>query len=179
MKKIFWAIEKAEECVLSFCILSMSVMLIANVVMRMVGKNMSFVEELSQILLIITSFVGLPYCVTKSKHINMSILIDFSPSKIRKILYILISILAMAFMLFMTKLSLDYVSRLMLLGRVTVSLQIPIYAYSVVIPVGFFLSAVEYLRTLIMNLRHKEVYMSGEVIYSFQTEAEIKGTESC
>ena len=171
MKRIFKAIELAEVYILSFSILLMAVLLIVNVFGRIVGASLGFVEEVCQMLLIITSFIGLPYCVTKSKHINMSILIDFSSDKVRKVLYIIISAIAMLFMLYMTKASFNYVLSLKNMGRTTVVLKIPVWTYSALIPAGFFLAAVEYLRTLIMNFKHwKTVFISPEITYAENSE---------
>ncbi|AOY75277.1 TRAP transporter small permease [Clostridium formicaceticum] len=163
MNKFFnQTLSKFEEFVLSFAIIAMAILLIVNVFMRTVmNSSITFTEEVAQALLVLVSFFGLGYCARTGRHITMSILFDLVSNKYKKIAMIIISFVSSAAMIYLGTLAYRYVLSVKNLGRVTPALQIPMYLIYAVVPLGFFLAAIEYLRTFLFNIKEKDLYLTS------------------
>jgi len=56
-----------------------------------------------------------------------------------------------------------YVNRIMGSGRITPSLQFPMWILYIFVPLGFFLASLQYLVTIIVNIKDKEkIYIGSE-----------------
>lgn len=166
MNKFFnKTLSKFEEIVLSYSVIAMAVLLIVGVFMRTVmNSSLTFSEEVASALLVLVSFFGLGYCARKGRHITMSILFDMVSNKYKKIFMIVISFVSSLAMAYIGYLALKYVMSVQNLGRVTPALQIPIYLIYSVVPIGFFLGMIEYVRTFIMNIKDKNnFYLTSEI----------------
>lgn len=165
MKLINKVISTIEEYVLAYSIIFMAVLLIANIIMRKVlNQSMTFSEEVGQSLLIIVSFFGLAYTAKKGRHITMSILFDAVDNKKKKIMMFIISLISSVILFYLAYLAFDYVMSTVNLGRTTPALRIPIWIIYAFVPLGMFLTGIEYLYTFILNVTHKDfLYLSSEI----------------
>lgn len=168
-------LNKFEEYVLSAAVIAMALLLIIGVVMRSVFNNsLTFTEEVSSALLVLVSFFGLGYCARKGRHITMSMVFDAVGNKYKKIFMIVISFVSAIAMGYIGYLALRYVLSVKNLGRVTAALQIPMYIIYSVVPIGFFLGAIDYLITFISNIKDKKnFYLSSEI--KVPMDLELKG----
>ena len=176
MNKFFdKTLSKFEEIVLSYSVIAMAVLLIVGVFMRTVmNSSLTFSEEVASALLVLVSFFGLGYCARKGRHITMSILFDMVSNKYKKVFMIVISFVSSLAMAYIGYLALKYVMSVQNLGRVTPALQIPIYLIYSVVPIGFFLGMIEYIRTFFMNIKDKNnFYLTSEI--KIPIDMEIKG----
>ncbi len=166
MNKFFnETLSKFEETVLSYSVIVMAVLLIVGVFMRTVMNNsLTFSEEIATALLVLVSFFGLGYCARKGRHITMSIVFDMVSNKYKKLFMILISLVSALAMAYITYLAFKYVMSVQRIGRVTPSLQIPMYLIYSVVPLGFLLGTIEYIRTFICNVRDKDSFYLTSVI---------------
>ena len=104
------------------------------------------------------------YCARKAKHISMSIIFDLLGKKPKKVMMLVISLGTAAVMAFLCYLSVRYVGSVYKLARVTPALRIPMWIIYTTLPIGFFLAAVEYLKTFFKNLTDRdEVWISAEL----------------
>lgn len=158
-------LSKFEEIVLSASVIGMAVLLIVGVFMRTVmNRSLTFSEELATALLVLVSFFGLGYCARKGRHITMSIVFDMVSNKYKKVFMIVISFVSAIAMAYIAYLATKYVLSTKNLGRVTPALQIPIYLMYSVVPIGFLLACIEYIRTFIFNIRDKShFYITSEI----------------
>ena len=166
MNKFFnKTLSKFEEAVLSYSVIIMAVLLIFGVFMRTVmNSSLTFSEEIATALLILVSFFGLGYCARKGRHITMSIVFDLVSNKYKKVFMIVISFVSALAMAYIGYLALKYVMSVQNLGRVTPALQIPMYLIYSVVPIGFLLGTIEYIRTFIMNIKDKDnFYLTSEI----------------
>lgn len=163
--KIENAVNLIEEWVISLSVIFMSILLIFNVVMRVAfNHSLTFSEEIGQLMMIIVTFFGLGYCVRKNRHINMSIVYDAVGNKTKKRMMILISAVSAVVMVFVFILSVQYLINVFMLGKSSPALRIPMFLFYLSVPIGFFFAAIEYIRTLYTNIKHKdEIYLSCEV----------------
>lgn len=163
--KIEKIINFIEEWVISLSVIFMSILLIINVIMRVVfNHSLTFTEEIGQFMMIIVTFFGLGYCVRLNRHINMSIVYDAVGSKVKKAMMLLISAVSFIVLCWIFVLSVQYLMNVYKLGKQSPALRIPMYIFYFSVPVGFLFAAIEYLRTLLTNIKYKdEIYLSCEV----------------
>lgn len=164
-------IARFEAFVLAAGILLMALNSISNVFGRFVfSHSLYFSEELNQFLIVLVTFVGLGYAARKGRHIRMSAVYDQLGERGRKILMIVIATATALVMFTLAWYSYEYVARLAKLGKVTASLQVPLYLTYLWVPVGFVITGIQYSLTVVKNLRSPEVYISFENIDSYEDE---------
>ncbi|PYZ92977.1 TRAP transporter permease DctQ [Salipaludibacillus keqinensis] len=135
-------------------------MTFGNVVVRQItGRSWGFAAEISEIAIIMATFMGISYAARKGRHISMSAFFDMAPKKVKKALSI-INPLVTAIILFV----LCYYAYVYTAGqtRVTSSLEIPYWVMVMFMPIGFFLGGVQFLRNMWINIVNKEVYLAQE-----------------
>lgn len=156
-------LEKFEKFVMSWGIITLAVVSIANVVSRtLFNWGFTFIEEVSQFLVIIVTFLGVGYAVRNARHIRMSAFYDLFNEKMRKFIIIFISAVTSAIMFYLTFWSVKYVYNTFSMEVVTPIIRFPQWIVYVWAPVGLFVGGVHYALTVVMNLKHKEVYLSIE-----------------
>ncbi|WP_280769384.1 TRAP transporter small permease [Salipaludibacillus daqingensis] len=164
LKKIIGFLDtlliKFETFILSWAIIIISVMTFGNVVVRQItGRSWGFAAEISEIAIIMATFMGISYAARKGRHISMSAFFDMAPKKIKKALSI-INPLVTAIMLFV----LSYYAYEYTVGqtRVTSSLEIPYWIMVMFMPIGFFLGGIQFLRNMWVNIVNEEVYLAQD-----------------
>lgn len=166
---------KFEEIILSCSVIAMALLLIVGVIFRAAFNNsLTFTEEVATALLILVSFFGLGYCARKGRHITMSIVFDMVGNKSKRIFMIVISLVSAFATTYIGYLAIQYALSVKELQRVTPALQIPMYLIYLVVPIGFILSAIEYMRTFLLNIKDtKNFYLTSEI--KVPVSMEIKG----
>ncbi len=169
------AISRIESVLLAIGVLLMAANTISNVVGRFVFQSsIFFSEELNRILIILITFAGISYAARQGRHIRMSAIFDALPPKVRKVMMVAISLVTAVFMLGLAWYSLQYILTQASRGRVLPSLQIPVWIILIWVPVGFFMTGLQYLLTAIKNLIEKDIYLSTNVIEGYDdSELEI------
>jgi C4-dicarboxylate transporter, DctQ subunit len=169
-------IARFEAFVLAFGVLVMAANSIANVVGRFVfSQSIYFTEELNQFLIVLVTFVGLGYAARKGRHIRMSAVYDQLSDRQRKAMMILIAGVTAAVMFVLAYYSYVYVARVAALGKVTPSLQVPLYLTYFWVPLGFIITGIQYILTVVKNLQSDDVYISYEQVDTYD---ESEGIES-
>jgi C4-dicarboxylate transporter DctQ subunit len=169
-------IARFEAFVLAFGVLLMAANSIANVVGRFVfARSLYFSEELNQFLIVLVTFVGLGYAARKGRHIRMSAVYDQLSDRQRKAVMILIAGVTAAVMFVLAYYSYVYVARVATLGKVTPSLQVPLYLTYFWVPLGFIITGIQYIMTVVKNLQSDDIYISYEQIDTYD---EGEGIES-
>ena len=157
-------IRKFEEFIISYGIIIMSIVLVANVFSRVIlNSSIQAAEEIGQILIVTVTFLGVSYAARMGKHITMSALIDTIPRRFKKSYIYFTSAVSTVLLWWLGYLGTLYVNRLMVSGRITSSLQFPMWILYIFVPIGFFLASVQYLVTILMNIKDKEsIYIGSE-----------------
>ena len=166
------AIARFEAFVLAAGVILMAANSIANVIGRFVfGQSIYFSEELNQFLIVLVTFVGIGYAARKGRHIRMSAIYDQLGERGRKALMIFIAAVTALIMFALAWFAYEYIARLARLGKVTPSLQVPLYLTYLWVPIGFLITGIQYLLTVVQNLRSADVWISYEQIDAYE-EAE-------
>lgn len=169
--KIDDVIGQIEVFILSWGIILMATNTIANVLGRYVfQQSIYFSEELNEFLMVIITFMGLGYATRKGIHIRMSAIYDVLPPKMRKALMIVIAATTSIMMAILAWYAFEYVQKVALRGRITPSLQVPLYLTYVWVVIGLALTSLQYLLTAIrnMNFAVEDIYVSFNVIDSYE-----------
>jgi len=164
MEVFFKAIQWVEEAVLAFAVLAIAVLTITNVVARSVfSASLASTEELCQFLIIIVTFIGLSYGVSRARHIRMTAVYDLLGARARKVLMVVICASTALLLFYLAWEAFAYAMVVRRLGSVSPALQVPLYAVYLVAPLGLGMAGVRYVMALVQNLVKPEVYLSAAV----------------
>lgn len=159
-------IVRLEQIILAGSIIAMALILILNVLGRFIfHKGIASAEELGQDLILFVTFIGLSYCATTGKHINMLAIFDVMPDKMRKFVALLISGVTAVTMGVLTVIGFQYVGIMHQIGKVSVNLHIPMYLIILVVTLGFLFACFQYVLIFIQNIVHQEIYLRLETPY--------------
>jgi TRAP-type C4-dicarboxylate transport system permease small subunit len=175
-KYIGAVVNGVEVSILVFCVASLGILLIANVFARTFFQSIYFAEEVSMFLVMLTTFTGVSYGVRKARHIRMGAFLDAMPPKMEKTFIIIISLISALVMAIMTWASYEYLANAMSKGHMTPALRAPKWTFYVIIPIGFGLACIQYIRTIIKNFTEKEPWQSPDQQSEYEDE-EIGGTQ--
>jgi len=164
-------INAYEAGSLIICMGALTVLLIANVIAREFFKSIYFAEEISEFLVIFTTFVGLSYGVRRARHIRMGAFLDMMNPRLEKGFIFIISAVSAAVMFIMADASYEYLVNSMRKAHETPALRLPYWYFYAILPVGFFMAGIQYIRTILKNLTEKETWMSPEQQSEYEEEA--------
>ncbi len=171
------AVNAIEVSILVFCVAALAILLIVNVFARTFHQSIYFAEEVAMFLVMLTTFAGVSYGVRKARHIRMGAFLDAMPPKMEKGFIIVISLVSAFVMAIMTWFSYKYLMNAMAMEHMTPALRAPKWIFYVVIPIGFGLACIQYIRTIIKNIVEKEPWQSPDQQSEYEDE-EIGGAQS-
>lgn len=154
---------KVEEGILSAGIMLMAVFLIADIFSRnLLGISLFFVQEATQFLIYLITFMGISYAARKGRHIRMSALFDALPYRPQKLLSIFIPAVTAIILFTLAYLAIEYTLSVYQRGRVTPALEIPAYLMYIFVPIGLIFGGIQYVRNMWINIKEKEIYIGTE-----------------
>lgn len=160
---------------LVFCVTALAALLIVNFIARELATSIYFAEELSEFLVIFTTFVGLSYGVRRGRHIRMGAFLEAMSPKLEKIFIILISLVSAAVMFYMMYASYEYLLNSYHRAHHTPALRLPSWIFYVITPIGFGLAGVQFLRTIVKNFVEPDVWISPEQQSEYEEEEILSG----
>jgi C4-dicarboxylate transporter DctQ subunit len=166
-------IARLEAVLLAVGVLAMAANTCANVVGRYVfGQSLYFAEEVNQALIILITFAGISYAARHGRHIRMSAFFDMLPFKARKVAMVLISAITAALLLMLAWYAYQYVATQAARGRTMPALRIPNWWILVWVPLGFFLTGLQYALTAIRNLLDRDIWLSVSTLEGYDDNRE-------
>ncbi len=158
-------INRLEGFMLALGVMLMATNTIIGVVSRFVfNHSIAFTEELNTIFIVIVTFAGISYAARQGRHIRMSAIFDTLPDWTRKVFMIGISAITAGIMFFLCFYAIEYINTLIQRGRIMPALGTPVWWAYIWVPVGFFITGVQYVLTVIKNIREKDIYLSTDVL---------------
>jgi len=167
-------LKVCEEFFLSTAIFTMAFLQIANVVARNIFKPIYFTEEVTMMLIIMITYIGLGYGARRARHVRMSALFDLSPMKFQKVLVYFSSVLGIVVMLFLGVAATEYVTRLKEMKQLTPIFSIPYWTFVFIAPIGFFMAALRYFVVILRNVFSSEIWIGSDTKNEYD-EASIGG----
>ena len=163
-------VNAAEVSIMVVCVAALAVLLIANVFARTFFQSIYFADEISVFLVLVITFTGVSYGVRKARHIRMGAFLDAMPPKMEKIFIIGISLISAFVLGIMTWASWQYLMNAFDRGHMSQALRVPKWIFYMVIPLGFGLATIQYLRTIIKNLTEPEPWQSPDQQSEYEDE---------
>jgi C4-dicarboxylate transporter, DctQ subunit len=163
-------VNAVEVSILVFCVAALAILLIANVFARTFADSIYYAEEVATFLVMLVTFTGVSYGVRKARHIRMGAFLDAMPPKMEKVFIIIISLVSAVVMAIMAWASWKYLLNAMTMGHMTPALRMPRWTFYVIIPIGFGLACIQYIRTIIKNLIEKEPWQSPDQQSEYEDE---------
>lgn len=168
------AIARLEEVIMAVGVMLMAINTVTNVISRFAfNHSIIFAEELNSIFILLVTFAGIGYAARHGRHIRMSAIYDHLPPNARKVLMIIITAVTAGFMLFLAWYAVEYILNLYSKGRIYPALGIPVYISYVWVPVGFFVTGIQYALTLVKNIQEKDIYLSTTLREQDAQEVEV------
>ncbi len=164
-------ISRLEALALALGVLLMALNTIVNVVARFVFQySIFFTEEVNRILIVLITFAGISYAARHGRHIRMSAIYDALPARFRRVSMIIIAVVTALAMFSLCYFAVGYIGKVASSGRVLPSLQIPVYWIYLWVPVGFFMTGVQYALTAVKNCVSKDIYLSTLVLEGYDED---------
>jgi TRAP-type C4-dicarboxylate transport system permease small subunit len=130
----------------------MALILIVNVTARFFNSSFHPAEELSQFLIFFITFLGTSFAARNGMHIRMSLLNDVLKGSLQKALALFVSLTTSMVMFYIAYLSILYVLKVAGQHRLSPILQWPVYYIYLIMPIGFFLTGLQYGLTFLRNV---------------------------
>ncbi len=163
-------VNSIEVSILVFCVAALGILLIANVSARTFFESIYFAEEVSKFLVMLTTFAGVSYGVRKARHIRMGAFLDAMPPKMEKTFIIVISAVSALVMAIMCWASWEYLFNAMSKGHMTPALRVPKWTFYIIMPIGFGMACIQYIRTIIKNITEKDPWQSPDQQSEYEDE---------
>lgn len=155
------ALGVVERTVIGGCVLAMAALMSCHVVGQMLfDQGIPGTYEVTEMLIVALTFVGVGYAARHARHIRMSAFYEQLQGKARKALLMVICLGTAALMFFFAWQSLQYVFVIHERGRVSSSLLVPMWIVYVALPTGFTLAGIQYVLTLVRNAVSPGVWRS-------------------
>ncbi|MGP4059250.1 TRAP transporter small permease [Halobacillus sp. H74] len=162
LKVVDKIILKIEEFILSYAVIIIALMVVGKALSRAIfSYTPPFADEVSQIAIVVATFMGISYAARKGRHISMSAFYDLAPFKVRKALMIFIPFVTAVILFVLTYYSAFYVLDIYESGRVTSALEMPSYFLYIFIPIGFLLGGIQFLRNMWINIKERDAIYLG------------------
>jgi len=145
---------RAEEGVIGVLLITASLVLFANVVARY-GFNDSFpwAEELTRYAIVWMVFIGSSLAASKGAHISVDVLMRLlGKSGAGKALIVGVDLLCTALSVLLVVFGWDLVAQAREFGQVTPSLQVPLWAVQLAMPVGGALMTLRFAQRFFADL---------------------------
>lgn len=150
-----------EAVIIGASVLCMALLMSAHVLGQLLfGQGIPGTYEVTEMLIVVMTFVGVGYAARHSRHISMSAIYDQLRGNARKTLLIIICLGTAVLMFFFAWKSLQYVVTIHDRGRASSSLHFPMWIVYLALPVGFTLAGIQYVMTTIRNLVSPDIYRS-------------------
>ena len=140
-----------------FLLLFMAALIAVQVFMRyVVGESLSWSEELARYVFIWLIYLMISYSAREMKHIKIDVALSMFPVSWQKWVVILGDLLFLAFALFIVKTTYSLVLKQMMLDQRSTALAIPMWMIYAAPGVGFFLTSIRQIQTIIWRVRNTD-----------------------
>ena len=175
------AVYQIEEKSIAVSVILLALILVANVLLRCINKSLVSAEELCQFLMFYITFLGTSYAARSGMHIRMSLLSDVLKGPAKKALALFVSLGTAVIMFYVAWLCYRYVMKVAALNRVSPILQIPVQYIWIIMPIGMFLTGIQYVLAFVKNLTSPDVWVSYSVKneYDAAPDGTDKGVHTC
>lgn len=149
MKLIRWLDKYLEEYVLILLLAGISCTMFLQIIMRYIfNMPLTWPEELSRYMWIWTVFFSMSYSIRVGNVLRVDVLTEFLPKKAKKILEIVLQSVTFAVYCVFSRYTVVVLKSLIISGRVSPALRIPMFLVYFAVCAGFFLSTIRTAQVL-------------------------------
>lgn len=151
MKKKFlkWLDEDLEESILMLLLIAISVVMMAQVVMRYCFRqSMSWPEEFCRFCFVYSGFISIGYCVRRGKMLKVDILVTFFPKMVQKILDGVGRVVTLVFFSYLTYYAYLATMNSMRGGMKSAAMELPMWIVYASVLIGAGLGAIRQAQDL-------------------------------
>lgn len=153
---IKWLDDHLEEAFLVICLVLISVVMMAQVVVRKIPgiQPLTWAEEFSRFLWIMSVFVSLAYTIRKESMLRVGVVLDLFPVIVRKVVGICVDIVVIAMMGICAVNSVGVYNKIVASRELSPAMQWPMAGVYIFMLIGFFLATARGVQMLIIHIRH-------------------------
>ncbi|WP_316861101.1 TRAP transporter small permease [uncultured Cohaesibacter sp.] len=146
--------EKFELYLSIFLLCAMTIVMAIQVFMRyVVQHSLSWSEELARYIFVWLVFIAISYGAKNMKHIRIEAALGLFPPKLRPYIVIFSDVLFLLFAAFICYTAYGVVLRQIKLGAQSPAIMMPMWILYAAPMVGFFLSGIREIQTIVMRIR--------------------------
>ena len=154
MKILKWLDENLERTINIVLLSLMTIILFIQVIMRRVFNNSLFwSEELARFIFVWIVYIGISHGAKIRRHIKIEAFLGVFPKKSRPFIEIFGDILFFAFAIFVIFTAWRWINLQLILGQRSPALRMPIWILFAAPFVGFILTAVRQIQTIIFRIK--------------------------
>ena len=136
-----------EEAVMAFGLLSASLILFINIIMRyLFSAGLHWAEEFVRFAIMWIVFLGSSAVARKGEHLSVSAVVDSAGPKTAKILTLFNYLITIAFTGFMAVYGWELTMKFKKMGQLSPSLMLPVYLIYISIPLGGALMTIRFFQ---------------------------------
>lgn len=168
MKLLKWFDENFEEIIMMvFCAIMASVMIIQVAARYVFKASLSWSEEFTRFIFIWSAFLSISYCIRKRLSIQITLLIESFPFKLRYIFIMLVDLICLAIYAYLTPKAISYLGQTITNGQLSTALRVPMWIIYLAPCVGFGLSMLRSLQMLYLDFK---IFKNGEEVQKVEAE---------
>ena len=147
-------LEKIEESISSILLISTSVLVFTQVILRkFFNYSIHWSEEVSLLMIVWFIFIGCSVAARENAHISMEILDNVLPGKGKKITNIIINLINMIFCTVLLYAGISMVNNAIQLNSMATSIPMPLWIAYASVPVGMGLMLIQYIFKLVESVK--------------------------
>ena len=141
MKAVHWIDQYLEEFLISVILVIISVLMLAQFVLRFIGLSLTWSDEACRYLFVWSVGIGISYASKKAEHLRMDIIPTLLP-KTKKFFDVLCDIALIGASIWMIAPGVQVVHGLMAKGQIGASTHVPMWVIYSSMLVGFGLTII-------------------------------------
>lgn len=165
MKKFWnWLDANFEEFFLMIFLIAMSVVMMAQVIMRKLGASMTWPEEFCRFCFVVSGFLSMGYCVRRDKMLKVDILLGFFPDAMKVVLEYLSKIVTLVFFVYLTYHGVLATQAMIKNGMVSPAMKLPMWTLYASFVLGGAIGAIRQVQDFYLMIAKKGRYAKKEEV---------------
>ncbi|SDY77254.1 C4-dicarboxylate transporter, DctQ subunit [Proteiniborus ethanoligenes] len=146
-------LRKIEQYLIGTLLLAITFILFINVVLRIFGLSFEWAEEVARYGIVWVTFIGSSVCIYKGAHIGVDAITMILSQKGKKILSLIVYLIAIIFTVIFTHQSFLITMRVIETKQLSSTLELPMAYVYAAMPVGGVLMGIRYIQEIISSVK--------------------------
>lgn len=156
MKALKWLDDHFEETLLAVFLVLISCVMMLQVIVRKIPnvESLTWAEEFSRFMWIMSVFISLPYTIRKSNMLRVSVVLDLLPQAVRKVINLCVDVVVTLCMALLTYHTIEVLQWTVRSGETSAAMQWPmsiLYGFAFI---GFILATLRGVQMFIVHIQH-------------------------